>query len=86
MIKRYVVRGHSMEPFFKEGDRLLIFSKFFRIGAGDVIVFREGNTDFLKRVVSIDDGKYSALGDNEGHGKKFVVERKNIIGKYWRKY
>ncbi len=82
MIRRYIVKGHSMEPSFYEGDRLLVSSFFFKLDKGNVVVFSEGNRDLIKRIRTVT-GKdaYVAAGDNTSHSRSYTITRRQVKGK-----
>lgn len=87
MIKRYIVKGHSMEPNFYEGDRLLISSLFFSLKKGDVVVFSDGSRDLVKRITAATEkNTYAAAGDNTGHSRVYSVTRRQVKGKLLMKY
>ncbi|MGE5042234.1 MAG: S26 family signal peptidase [Candidatus Levyibacteriota bacterium] len=80
----YKVSGHSMEPYLHEGDKVLTCS-FLKISEGDVIVFKKGETKFIKRVRKIESNFYSCEGDNKHDSldskKLGPIPKKNILGK-----
>lgn len=50
----YIVTNKSMEPTFYEGDEILLIKKIFlfnRIKNFDIIVFRRGENNLVKRVI-----------------------------------
>nr|WP_221635597.1 type I signal peptidase SipZ [Listeria aquatica] len=47
-----MVDGVSMMPTLRDGDRVII-NRFDKIERFDVIVFREGKTDYIKRVIGL---------------------------------
>lgn len=53
--QRVVVKGHSMDPTFHNGESLVVWklAPRDRLKAGDVIVFRQGSDDLIKRIVYI---------------------------------
>jgi signal peptidase I len=56
MIQLDVVNGHSMEPTFHEGERVLVDRIIYRlhpIRYGDVVAIRWGANGFMKRVVGL---------------------------------
>ncbi len=86
MLRRYLVKGHSMEPNFSEGDRLLLNSFFYSVKVGDVVVFSDGTRDYLKRVIKSNGGNYVVEGDNNGHSGQFTITREQVKGKFLMKY
>ena len=87
MIRRYIVKGHSMEPNFNDGDKLLLSSLFFKLKSGDAVVFGSGSRDYLKRIVAATaKNKFIAVGDNKGHSSKYAITRKQVKGKFLMKY
>lgn len=98
-IARYRVDGPSMEPGFREGDRLLVNRLAYLAAgprAGDAVIVRdpeEPSRLLLKRIAAVQDagaGRYFVVGDNPGasrDSRQFgPVERGAIIGRAWRKY
>lgn len=83
-LRKFKIQEHSMEPFLKSGDEVLVF-KFLKIKKGDVIVFKKEKKIFVKRVSKIEDGKFTVLGDNKNDSydsRKFgFINKKDIIGK-----
>ncbi len=87
MIKRCIVKGHSMEPSFHEGDRLLISSLFFNLRKGDVVVFNSGGRDCIKRITAAaGKNKFVVEGDNSSHSSSYGITRGQIKGKLLMKY
>ncbi len=87
MIRRYIVKGHSMEPAFYEGDGLLVSSLFFSLKKGDVVVFDSNGRDCIKRITAVA-GKdaYVAAGDNAEHSRSYGITRNQIKGKLLIKF
>lgn len=81
-IRRFTVEGDSMNPGYKEGDRLLISPILLHFSPpteGDVVVIqhpKESNKQLLKRVIGVPGDRvegvelgpdeYFVLGDNKG--------------------
>lgn len=86
MLRRYVVKGHSMEPSFRDGDKVLVSSLFFTLRKDDVVVFSDGKRDCLKRIVATRGNNYVAAGDNKNHSRTYNVARSRIKGKFLMKY
>jgi signal peptidase I len=101
-VSRYVVDGPSMEPAYRNGDRLLVNRLayvFHEPRPGDVVVLRdpeERTRLLIKRVVAVPDGSLPAprhvyvLGDNAAESRDSrhfgPVGRALILGRAWRKY
>ena len=76
-----------MEPVLHTGDRVLTFNWVRRIMIGDVIVFKRGNKNYLKRVQKIRENLVYVSGDNRLQSAKMgPVEPEQIIGKVILKY
>ncbi len=87
MMHRYIVNGHSMEPSFYEGDRLLVSSLFFNLKEGDVVVFIGNGRDCIKRITaSAGKNKFVVAGDNGSHSRSCTITRSQIKGKLLMKY
>lgn len=87
MIRRYIVKGHSMEPNFHDGDKLLFSSLFLKPKSGDVVVFSSGGRDYLKRIAAVTaKNNFTAVGDNKSHSSEHAITRKQIKGKFLMKY
>ena len=78
-----IVRGHSMEPFLRDGSRVVVLHYFFsKPKAGDVVVFRSGGREFVKRIVAAREEMFAVKGDNDRDSLKMPpVGRKSILGK-----
>ena len=66
--KRVVISGRSMEPSFHDGEAVVVwkFAPHDKLKPGDVIVFRQGRDELIKRIVYIADprqaGQYPPPG------------------------
>ena len=52
----YMIRGSSMEPTFRDGQRVMVQKAFFEIERGDVIIFaskEDPRKDLIKRVIAL---------------------------------
>ena len=86
MIKRFTVHGHSMEPNFYDGDKLLASSLFLNLKKNDVVIFSSGKHEYLKRIKKISENNYIVTGDNDGHTQSWKITRNQIKGKFLIKY
>jgi phage repressor protein C with HTH and peptisase S24 domain len=83
---RFIVADKSMMPAFKPGDHVLTFN-WIKPAIGDVVVFRKGSKDFIKRIDKIENGQVFVSGDNKKESAKFgSISQKEIIGKVVLKY
>lgn len=84
------VRGHSMEPQFKDGSYVLVrLSSASSLSVGDVIVLESPNGQMLKRIAAINERGYQVTGDNPNDSydsRDFgLIQRQDIIGNViWR--
>ena len=85
MLKTFKVRGHSMEPSFKDGDRILT-ATFLKIKKGDAVVFKDKNKTYLKRVESAKGNTLFLKGDNPNHTSQHLIDRTSVKGKVVFKY
>lgn len=85
LLGKFKVSGHSMEPYIKSGQEIIVSSLPYLISdpkLEDVIAFKEKQKFIVKRIKEIKNGKYKVLGDNKKDSKEFGwIERKRIIGK-----
>jgi len=52
----YEIKGRSMEPSFRNGERVVVLKAFFDVGRTDVIVFssvQDPRKDLIKRVIGL---------------------------------
>ncbi len=74
-----------MMPALKPNDRVIVSSLpylFLKPKIGDVVVFRYNGEVLVKRIVRIENGKFSLEGDNKSDSLKTEpIERKDILGK-----
>ncbi len=79
----FVVKGDSMSPFIKSGERVEI-ERAEKIRIGDILLFKRRNEFLLHRVIFVFENFFITKGDRS----PFIdppVERKNIIGKLKKK-
>ena len=88
LLTKLKIRGHSMEPFLKIDQTVLVSSIPFIFSGpkiGDVIVFKFKNKFYIKRIANKKNTKYFLTGDNKEDSldsKKIGwIEKKDIIGK-----
>ena len=78
---RYVVDGHSMEPSFIRGDRVLVWKRG-TVQPRDVVVLRHCGRDYIKRITAVTPAGYHVQGDNKEHGTSLSpIPRSHILGK-----
>ena len=87
----HIVRGHSMEPNIREGNRVIVFNwayLFSRPKVGDIIVFDSNSEKHVKRVAAVAKSwELVVEGDNKYDSTKLPpVKRSAIIGKVVGKY
>lgn len=61
----YIITNKSMEPTFYEGDEILLIKKSFilnRIKNFDIIVFRRGENNLVKRVIGREGDRIEIIG------------------------
>ena len=61
----YIITNKSMEPTFYEGDEILLIKKSFilnRIKNFDIIVFRRGENNLVKRVIGKEGDRIEIIG------------------------
>ena len=96
-IKRFVVKGHSMEPLIKEGQGVLINRLaylFSQPKVSDIVALNAPNIPnklLLKRVEKVlKNNKYIVVGINKvdsTDSRQFGwVSSKDILGKVWLRY
>ena len=59
--RRVIVSGRSMEPTFRDGEAVVVwkFAPHDKLKPGDVIVFRHGPDEWIKRIVYIADPRHA---------------------------
>ena len=89
----HIIRGHSMQPHIKEGERVFVSNwtyAFSQPKVGDVIVFcGSDNKTYVKRIIAVaaDKKSFFVEGDNRSDSKKLPpISRKAIIGKVVASY
>lgn len=92
---RLRVSGHSMEPTFRAGERVLVNRLSFlfkRPRKGNVIAFTAPDTEkiFIKRVQEVRETGVVCIGDNAADSldsrKSGVVPFGRILGRVWFRY
>ena len=86
---RFEVKGSSMKPALKQGDRVLTFN-FGKPIRGDLVVVRKNSMEIIKRVEKVSGNSFFVAGDNLEHStdsRHFgLVKRNEIVGKVLMKY
>lgn len=59
----YRVAGDSMQPTYRPGD-LLLGWRWFRPKADDIVIVRQNNLHFIKRLMHLEGEGYWLEGDN----------------------
>lgn len=73
-----IVRGHSMEPAYHDGDILRI-TRAFDYQIGDIIVFRYDGIRIIHRIIGIKGEYFFCKGDHARAIQK--ITKDSIIGK-----
>ena len=87
----HIVRGHSMQPSIKEGERVVVYNwayAFSQPKVGDVVVFSGSDKKkYVKRITAAAKSEFFVEGDNKSDSKKLPpISRKAIIGKVVASY
>ena len=88
----HVVKGHSMQPHIKEGERVVVFRwayAFTQPKVGDVVIFKGGDgKKYVKRITAIaGKNEFIVKGDNRDDSKKLPALRiDQIVGKVIARY
>lgn len=74
-----------MLPVLKPGHDVLVLCWFFKLKAGDLIVFKKSGKEMIKRIQSCNGRSIFVIGDNKKEStdsRNFgPVDRAQIIGK-----
>lgn len=85
-ISRFVVQENSMLPEFRPGDHAVTFN-WVRPKVGDVVVFRRGGQQYLKRVDKVVGKTLYVSGDNKRESvREQVIDGSQLLGKVILKY
>ena len=94
--KRFVVKGHSMQPLFNPGDRVIINRWAYLFSPpkpGDLVAFwlqDESSDILLKRIKTISGNRVFVIGSNPNDSldsSSFgAVSKNKVIGKFLTKY
>ena len=76
----YNTSGTSMEPTIKDGSKVLVFKKR-EINRGDIIVYREEDSDTIKRVIGLPGDKIEITEDGIVKVNGEVLKETYIEGK-----
>lgn len=89
LLSKFKISGHSMEPLLLHGDKILTTNLFYLFKSpqiNDIVVFRNDDRVFVKRIKKIKDDKYFVSGDNQNDsldskdfGEIFKIQ---ILGKF----
>jgi nickel-type superoxide dismutase maturation protease len=89
LLSRFKISGHSMEPFIKNGQTVLVSSipyLFSKPKISDIIAFKKTGKVFIKRIAKVKENKYFLKGDNEKDSldsREFGwIEKGDILGKF----
>lgn len=78
------VLGESMYPALEHGQWILV-KRCTRYRVGEVVVFRRGQDERIKRVSSVENEFYYVLGDNPNYSKDSrdygYISQKDVVGK-----
>jgi signal peptidase I len=84
------VRGRSMAPTLRPGDRLLVGRLHRSPRVGDVVLAqdpREPGRELIKRVASVDGDRIGLQGDNRSESSDVTVPRAAVrwraLARYW---
>lgn len=88
LLKILRVKGHSMEPVIKNGSAVFVSSVPFILRnpkLNDIVALKFENKIFIKRIRSVQEGKYILTGDNKNDSldsrKLGAFDRKKILAK-----
>lgn len=88
LLSRFKISGHSMEPTLKNNAIVLASSIphfFSKPLVGDIVVFKDHEKIFIKRIVQRKGNQYFLAGDNkhDSFDSRRIgwISRKNIVGK-----
>ena len=89
LLSKFKISGHSMEPQFKNGDKVLasfIPFLFQSPKINDIVIFEYKNKAFVKRIKKITGKKYFVQGDNRNDSKDSrifgEILKDQILGKF----
>ena len=83
---RFIVADYSMTPLFLPKDRVITLN-WSKIEPKDVVVFKNGENFFIKRIIKIQNGIFFVTGDNKKQSLVVSkVKREQIVGKVIGKY
>lgn len=84
LLGKFKIKGHSMTPAIKEGDKVLVSSLPFLFSnpkAGDVVVFNSLNKTMIKRVKRVKGNLFLMEGDNISDSLSIGwISKNDIIG------
>lgn len=83
MLKIYTVKGNSMNPTLKNGQRILATTLTKKIKENNIIIFKRDNKNYIKRIKKIQENKIIITTDNkkksEWEIKKEEIKAKKIL-------
>lgn len=82
---RFTVSGNSMLPTLKPDQDILVLSWFVNLKVGDLVAFKKGNRDMIKRVIKTCGQYIEVVGDNffeSTDSRNFgLIQKSQILGK-----
>ena len=75
------VNDRAMEPSIKKGDLIVIKLDDYKYNIGDLIVFNNGNSYIVSRIITISKNEVITKDDNNTNVNKPIAMEK-ILGKY----
>lgn len=88
-LQKYKILGHSMEPIFKNGDKILvsgIWYLFKKPKINDIVAFAYKDKVLIKRIISFENNNYYLKGDNKKDSLDSkdlgLISEDKILGKF----
>jgi hypothetical protein len=75
------VIGDSMEPTFRDGDRLVVRVPVEKLLFGDVLLLRHCGLDVAHRLVGRVRGRLRTKGDGKGHFDGWTSDEGDVVGR-----
>ena len=93
-LRRFKVKGKSMQPFLKDDNRVLAFTdkkSLQNLSNSEIVIAKNpSGREVIKRVKELKNDKVFLLGDNarkSTDSRHFgFIDKSSVIGKFWKKY